>query len=983
MLVFSYSERTTSDERGKHALSPSIEGIAPALQKWPLNEQQRAIVAHKRGPLCVIAGPGAGKTRSLTLLAMNLILCGDAQPSEIVLCTYTEKAAFELQDRLGAYARLTDYTNDLSRMQIGTIHGICQQLIGKYLHRTPLGNDYETLDQFTQRLFIFERLARLCTKDAITAFRRRWGTDWSIAEKLGNVFNTIAEELILDVLWKRYSPQPCPASKQEAFLYHLTYAYARYQRLLVQSNCIDFAHLESCAYKLLQEPDIREKITSDIRYVLVDEYQDTNYIQEQILSLLASGREPKNLCVIGDEDQALYRFRGATVRNILTFSKTFPDSKTIYLTTNYRSHPKIIQAYNEWMASFDWPHEETGSSRTEKTIYAVPDNKYAEYPAVLGIEAVDIVGEAEQFADLVLWLKERKVIGDYSEVALLLHSVRPKISGAFIDALNKKGIQAYCPRARTFFFTCEISLIVGCFARILHYEADDQAAAFDEPSYSEYVVHCRKQLAESCRKLPLFEQYLLAMEREIQALMRDSDRNEQRRLADYFYRLLPVDPFKSLLTNEESRYNLVLFSRLLQTFQRYYHYEHMNSENIRQLREDFLSVFLGFLQKEGVNLDENRENVLCPVHHVPILTIHQAKGLEFPVVVVGRLDTLFPNSREDDYGLSAYYHYSSFESEERIPDIDRRRLYYVALSRARQVLVCSASKKVDPYFASVWQYTKSWPFDNPRLVHIPAYIRTEDHHLPKPRYGFTSHIQTYTTCPRRYQFFYGYRFRPAHAAGLSFGLLVHHTVERIHRFARDGILSVLAEDRMRELFNTAYTFLLCSHMPPLEEDEKERAFRMVCNYVFSNQRELEGIIDTELRFQAERKTYVLVGQIDLVRQGQEGLEIVDFKTTPRQDDPSRLEAYKQQLHLYAHAMERKAGTLPDKLVLYWLGEERKERALMEIPCREQDVQETLHSINAVVERIQEQKFDVVHPPKPEICRACDVRHLCRKERIIP
>ncbi|MGB8348186.1 MAG: PD-(D/E)XK nuclease family protein, partial [Ktedonobacteraceae bacterium] len=185
-----------------------------------------------------------------------------------------------------------------------------------------------------------------------------------------------------------------------------------------------------------------------------------------------------------------------------------------------------------------------------------------------------------------------------------------------------------------------------------------------------------------------------------------------------------------------------------------------------------------------------------------------------------------------------------------------------------------------------------------------------------------------------------------------------------------------------ELFDKTYAFLLCSHIRPLDGDEIERAFGMVCNYVFSNQRELERVAGTELSFRVEQKTYVLVGQIDLVRQGQDGLEIVDFKTTPRQDDPSRLETYKQQLHLYAHAMKRRTGTLPGKLFLYWMGEECKERALMEVPCQEHDVRETICSIDAVVEQIQSREFRVIHPPRPEICRSCDVRHLCRKERII-
>ena len=963
---------------------PSLtEGIAPALQKWPLNDQQRAIVAHKQGPLCVIAGPGSGKTRSLTLLAMNLILCGDAQPSQIVLCTYTDKAAFELQDRLARIAREVDCTDDPSQTQIGTIHSVCQRLINQYLHRSPLGNEYETLDQFTQRLFIFEHLGKLRTRDAMTAFRERWGTDWSVAEKLGKMFNTIAEELIFDALWKRYSSQPCPSSKREAFLYYLTYAYARYQHLLAQNNCLDFAHLELCAYKLLQEPDIREEVTSGIRYVLVDEYQDTNYIQEQLLSLLASGCEPKNLVVIGDEDQALYRFRGATVRNILAFTKTFPGSETIYLTTNYRSHPKIIGVCKQWMSSFDWSYAEDISFRAEKTIDPAPGT-YNDYPSIVGIQAADVAGEARQFADLVLWLKEREVISDYNEVALLLHSVRPKMSKAFIDALDEKGIPSYCPRARTFFLAQEISLMIACFARILCYEEDDQAALFDATSYAAYIADCQRQLAMHCRNFSALELCLLSMEQEIQALIAAPDETSRQRLADYFYRLLPVEPFASFLAREEPRYNLMMFSRLLRTFQRYYHYEYMTGENVRRLREDFLSVFLSFLQTEGVSLDEDRENDPLPKGHVPILTIHQAKGLEFPVVVVGRLDTLFPHSREDDHGLSAFYHHTLFEPEERIPEIDRRRLYYVAFSRAKHMLVCSTSKnnKADLYFDPVWRHTKSWPFDNPRLVRIPAYVQTEEHQPPKPRYGFTSHIQTYNTCPRRYQFFYDYQFRPSRSAELSFGLLVHQTIERIHRFARDGMFDMLAEQRVRELFDKTYAFLLCSHIRPLDGNEIERAFGMVCNYVFSNQRELERVAGTELSFRVEQKTYVLVGQIDLVRQGQDGLEIVDFKTTPRQDDPSRLETYKQQLHLYAHAMKRRTGTLPGKLFLYWMGEERKERALMEVPCQERDVRETICSIDAVVEQIQLREFRVIHPPRLEICRSCDIRHLCRKERII-
>src|SRR3989440_12098062 len=129
--------------------------------------------------------------------------------------------------------------------------------------------------------------------------------------------------------------------------------------------------------------------------------QDTNYIQERILTLLASGCEPKNLFVIGDEDQALYRFRGATVRNILTFTDTFPDCKQIHLITNYRSHPGIIDTCNRWMSSFDWSNPGGTALRTEKTISADSDRHYPAYPSIISVEDVNIHAEAGQFAQLV------------------------------------------------------------------------------------------------------------------------------------------------------------------------------------------------------------------------------------------------------------------------------------------------------------------------------------------------------------------------------------------------------------------------------------------------------------------------------------------------------------------------------------------------------------------------------------------------------
>jgi len=956
--------------------------IAPGLQHLLMSEEQRAIVSHKQGPLLVIAGPGSGKTHSITLLAMNLLLCGDAQPCEIVLCTYTEKAAYELQDRLAGLARTVGYANDLSQMRVGTIHSICQQLIDEYLHYTSLGNNYETLDQFTQRLLIFEHLEDICVPNAMTLFNQRWGTPWIVAKKLQYLFDTITEELIFDRLKETYSHVSGHLSSQDAFFYCLTHAYKGYQKILARRNCVDFAHLEKGAYNLLTQSETFQKITQGIRYVLVDEYQDTNYIQERILTLLASGKEPPNLCVIGDEDQALYRFRGATVRNILEFERTFPDCTQIHLSANYRSHSAIINTCNQWMSSFNWSNPLGRALRTEKAIRDIPGKQYDEYPAVLSIQHAYMVGEAEQFAKLVFWLKQQGRISDYSQVALLLHSVRPYMSDEYIHALECKGIPAYCPRARTYFDQEEIGLMIGCFARVLHYEEGARGATTEESYFLMYITHCKKLLAERCKEFPTLERHLQDIEEEIISLADQPGVDNVQQLGDYFYRLLFVEPFLALLRDEDKRRKLVIFSQLLRNFQKHYRYDATNGYRLHHVRDSFFLRFLGLLYTDGVNQDEDWREPL-PKGHVQIMTIHQAKGLEFSVVVVGRLDKLPPSSNDEDQELKRFCHYKPFEPEQRITEFDRRRLYYVAFSRAEHLLVCSASKKPHPYFASLWNHAQPWPEVHPRLRGMPSYVQTKEYQPPKPRYGFTTHVHMYATCPRRYQYFHEYHFVPSYTAEAFFGLLVHQTMERIHRYAQDGSLDTLDEQRVRGIFEKTYQFLLCSNMRPIDDDRKERAFRLVLNYVYSNQQEMRRIEETELGFRVEQDQHVLVGQIDLLLRGQNGLELLDFKSVPRPANGSVwLDFYTLQLYLYAYAIQKRSGQLPSRLLLYWMAEERKEDALMEIPCHEEDVQRTIHYLDNIVTKIQQQQFTIITPPEPEICKMCDVRHLCKKEKII-
>lgn len=172
--------------------------IAPALlQHYPaLNDAQRDVVAHSEGPLLVIAGPGSGKTFSLVLRTINLLLRGKALPRDLVLCTFTEKAAFELRDRISAAASKIGYPGDLSELKVSTIHGFCNRLLTAHRHRTQLGSNYETLDDLTQLLFIFDNFDEIVGGELNGKFLGKWKTRWTAIEGVRGYFNKVTEELV-------------------------------------------------------------------------------------------------------------------------------------------------------------------------------------------------------------------------------------------------------------------------------------------------------------------------------------------------------------------------------------------------------------------------------------------------------------------------------------------------------------------------------------------------------------------------------------------------------------------------------------------------------------------------------------------------------------------------------------------------------------------------------------------------------------------
>ena len=412
-------------------------GVSPAiLRLYPrLDAGQRELIRRLEGPVLGIAGPGAGKTLSVALRAANILLLGKAEPGELLLCTYNTDAAGELRQRLDTVGRAAGYDGDLGQARVCTIHSLCGRLLAAYPERVGLRPGFRLLDKGEQWRFVYQRFGEVFGPDLEDLEGRGWRRRRSVVRNALKYFDRICDELILP--WNL-------TRSRSPFLAALGRCYRRYQNLLLDRNVADFAHLQAWADLLLYDDDVADRISGGVRYLMCDEYQDTSYVQERILLRLAERHG--NICVVGDEDQSLYRFRGASVQNILRFAERLPGCHAVELTVNYRSHPAIVSAYGRCMASADWSNPDPGGKpfRHAKVIVPHAPEQYDDYPAVIAVEGQDPADEGRQLAELLRFLKECRVIAGYDQAALLLHSVGKWVSKPYLDAFIGAGIPVRC-----------------------------------------------------------------------------------------------------------------------------------------------------------------------------------------------------------------------------------------------------------------------------------------------------------------------------------------------------------------------------------------------------------------------------------------------------------------------------------------------------------------------------------------------------------
>ncbi|MGD8753521.1 MAG: ATP-dependent helicase, partial [Anaerolineales bacterium] len=844
------------------------------------NKEQREAILHTDGPLYITAGPGSGKTRVLLWKTINLIVFHDVKPEEIFLSTFTEKAAHQLteglRDLLGMVTNWTGQPYDLADMYIGTVHSLCRRMLmdrRRFFFDRQRHSQPTLLDELGQYLHlsrtrVWNEITSKASLDPVSAnlivnkiFGYESQSKHRAVVNCQAIFNRFSEEIIdpKEALERLAQEEPELSSYLEGqefsredleLLFKLYQAYQDTLQVGPNVRFTDFSLLQQEAYQVLTDS---KTAGQTFRYVIVDEYQDTNTIQERIFFRLASGMG--NICVVGDDDQALYRFRGATVENFVEFPgrcKQYlgKSPHRISLETNYRSRKHIIDFYSSFIAHTDWSKGAglSGTYRvTDKNLRASRSDGNT---AVVAPRKGKPKKVCLEIARVVRRLIDEGKVENPNQVAFLYPSLKSVQVGRMIEALESLGLKVYAPRANSFLEVDEAQAVFGLFLLIFgrpsmrgrgrelesyrkwltKIEGVAEGLVRNDSRLNQFVEDRRNELARAAEDYRVLqkvvkhnrwdpkEHYDLArMKRSLadasglsdvgKKLISSAylDRVVKQRIEkgqpysleyiirratsidwnvlDLFYRLCGFEHFKSMFDLAEQQgdegpvANLGLISQYLQRF---------IDDRIAMITADllsekifqrvFFSSYLFALFRLGESEYENAEDPF-PRGRIPFLTIHQAKGLEFPVVVLGNLYKRDRGPSTVEKVVRSFLDREPGEPLSRMAEFDIMRMFYVALSRAKNLLLLTRFRYLTPAFREM--LADGFPsLEKFEIETVPKAEFVKDE-LPRT-YSFTSDYLLYRKCPRQYMIFRKYEFAPSREQTMFFGSLVHRTIEDLH-----------------------------------------------------------------------------------------------------------------------------------------------------------------------------------------------------------
>lgn len=606
-----------------------------------LNDKQYEAVVNTEGPCLVIAGAGSGKTKVLTHKIAYLIGEKNALPWNILAITFTNKAANEMKERI------TNLVGDVAQdIWMGTFHSICVRILRKFIDRLGFDSSFIIFDTSDQRT-----LVKTCIKNI--GLDDKMFTDRSVLSEISNAKNEMLEP-------EQYTVMANGDFRKEK----IALVYEMYQKRLRENNAIDFDDIINYTIKILMEnPDILEYYSNKFQYVLVDEYQDTNKAQFTLVTMLAS--KNGNITVVGDNDQGIYSFRGADISNILNFERDFPGTKIIKLEQNYRCTGNILKAANSVIKNNEvkykkqlWTENEVGNL---PKVYSA-DNEYDEGTYI-----------AQQIEHL-----RREEYYKYSDFAILYRMNTQ--SRAIEEILRRESIPYKIIGGLKFYERKEIKDIISYLRLIQN--------PFDNLSLKRIINEPKRGIGKT--SLDKIEQMSDEIGISMYEIIKDSDQYGLNRV------FLNSREFVNCIEELRAKKDGLKLSELIkETLKKTGYTKALENENTIEAEnrienlDEFLTVAIEFEEEsaenhlsdflEGITLSSDIDNMEETEETVTLMTLHSAKGLEFPVVfLVGMEEGIFPG-------------YKSISEPQELEE--ERRLCYVGITRAKENLYLTCSKQ--------------------------------------------------------------------------------------------------------------------------------------------------------------------------------------------------------------------------------------------------------------------------------------------------
>jgi DNA helicase-2/ATP-dependent DNA helicase PcrA len=970
-----------------------------------LNDAQREAVTHGDGPLLIVAGAGTGKTTVLTKRYAHLLAQEGLKTENILALTFTDKAAGEMEDRVINLMPTGTYD-----FWISTFHGFCQRVLESHGLEIGLPNQFRLFTPTDAWLLLRRRFDELPLDHY-----RPLGNPVKFLRAILQHISRAKDEGITPERYLGFAQELSFEGEDDEAekkrLIELANVYSVYRKMMLEEGNLDFADLILETIRLFRErPNVLEVYRKQFRYIMVDEFQDTNWAQYELIKLLCG--TARNITVVGDDDQAIYKFRGASLANILQFRDDFPDAKTVALTQNYRSFKEILDTAYGFIKKND-------PNRLEVKLADTGLSKKLEAARGAGgsVEVVwkrSVEEEAETVAENIKRLKEEGADASWNDFAILVRSN----NGAepFVNALDRAGVPFQFMALRGL-YSKPATLDVLCLFSLLDEYHESPAVwramhlgCYNVPSkdVANLLFHSRrkgvslwtalKQAAEAHASpdgIGIIDRLVSQME----TLMIDARRESPLRVLQLVLDKTGYLNWVMHLPEREKREYLQHLNGFAERVRRYEHSTH--GPTLRMFIEE-LHVEMESGEEGSLDFDPDAGPEL-----VRIMTVHASKGLEFKYVFVASLvDARFPSrARSEPISLPDGL------VQERLPEGDahleeERRLFYVAITRAKDRLFLTGAshyggqraKKPSPFFteADLEVPDISGLFDDTKRLMVASQdaIAPSDvvHYELKKRFSFTQ-LAAFKKCPLQYKFEHIYRIPKFGTYQKSFGQSVHNAYQRIlelHQFRGQTQQGNLFGEAIEPFETTAGGFRIA-----LDEAEKiydecwidewyesrerhdeyfEKGKQAVKNFWQEYAVKAPDIFGIELDFTLVLGSHSLKGKIDRIDNLPDGTcAVFDYKTGRAKEELETED--KEQLHLYQVALEEKGIKVSRLAYIYVLDWVITDVDLLKAEKREAFLGKVSERMEAIT------LSDFKPTPEPFTCKYCDFKNICEFKKL--